>query len=799
MLQSHLRLALRSLFRYKMHSSISVLGLAIGFACFIVVFVFIAHEMNYDAFHENAERLYRVRKDTIEKRTGTRYSYAAIGHSIAPLLKSDFPEIKDIVRVCRSYYGGSVMSVHYQDKHFLEDQVYFADPMFFEFFSFPLIEGDAQTALEAPYSIVLTEQTASKYFGSDSPVGKTLRIGIGQNSTREYLVTGVVQDLPSNTHFKFDFVASIKEFKLRRDWNDAWHYTYIRLVENASPEVLESKFPEFLERHKYNLEEWERQLFLQPLQDIHLHSHFEDELSPNRDVRYLYLLMGIALVILLIVCINYVNLSTFRFTQRAKEVGLRKALGSVQAQLVQQFLGETLLLTFFAFLVSLVLVMCSWSYLSGFLGPDVEIGAFRLAIDYGLWLFASIVCIGLIAGLYPAFFLAKFNPAATLGGHTQSGATAGLLRKTLVIFQFVLSIVLIITTLALRNQLEFVRSQDLGFDREQVVVIPAKIFQPTRIEEYLQDPRILNISGTFGSPGVLDTKGRFIPEGRDAVSINTIDVDYTYLETMGLELIAGRDFSADFASDEHEAFIINESAAKFLGWKNPVGKLLERTSMPQRRSASSKVIGVVKDFHYQSLHHSIEPLVIGLRWNMQNVLTIKHLTVRIDPRDISGALAFLKAKTREFVPNEPFRYYFLDDVFDQFYREEERIFRLIGFFSTLSIVIICLGVLGLASFLVEQRLKEIGIRKVLGASSPGLVYLLMKPVLVWLVVANLIAWPVAYMTNQVWLQHFAYRIDSAGWAFLLGSLTQALTVIITIVLQTSKAVQINPIQTLKSE
>ena len=799
MLLSYLKLALRSLFRYKMHSSISVLGLAIGFACFIIVFVFIAHEMNYDAFHENAERLHRVRKDTIEKRTGIRYSYASIGHSIAPLLKSDFPEIEDIVRVCRGYYGEPVMSVHYQNKHFLEDQVYFADPTFFDFFSFPLKEGDAQTALETPYSIVLTEQTASKYFGNDNPVGKTLHIGIGQNITYEYLVTGVVQDLPSNTHFKFDFVASIKVFKLLRDRNDSWHYTYIRLVENVSPEILENKFPEFLERHKYNLEEWEMQLFLQPLQDIHLHSHFEDELSPNRDARYLYLLMGIALVILLIVCINYVNLSTFRFTQRAKEVGLRKALGSVQSQLIQQFLGETLLLTFFAFIVSLVLVLCSWPHLSRFIGPDVEIGVSHLAIDYGLWLFASIVCIGLIAGLYPAFFLAKFNPVDTLGGYTRGGATAGFLRKTLVIFQFVLSIILIITILALRNQLTFMRSQDLGFDREQVVVIPAKIFQPTRIEEYLQDPRIVNISGTFGSPGVLDTKNRFIPEGQDAVSINTIDVGYTYLETMGLELIAGRNFSEDFLSDEHDAFIINESAAKFLGWKNPIGKLLERTSMPQRRSASSKVIGVVKDFHYQSLHHSIEPLVIGLRWNMQNVLAIKHLTVRINPGDISGALAFLEAKTREFVPNEPFQYYFLDEVFDQFYREEERLFRLIGFFSILSIVIICLGVLGLASFSVEQRLKEIGIRKVLGASSPGLVYLLMKPVLVWLVVANLIAWPVAYMTSQVWLQHFAYRTDSNEWVFLLGSLIQALTVIITIVLQTSKAVQVNPTQTLKSE
>ena len=796
MLLSHLKLALRSLFRYKMHSLISVLGLAVGFACFIIVFVFIAHEMSYDTFPEDAEWLYRVRSDTIEKRTGFRYNYATIWHSMAPLLKDDFPEIEDIVRIRR--YRAS-WSVHYQDKHFLEDQVYFADPMFFEFFSFPLIEGNAQTVLEAPYSIVLTEQTASKYFGSDSPVGKTLHIGLDSNSTREYLVTGVVQDLPPNTHFKFDFVASIKEWKLRRNMNDSLYHTYLRLAEGASPEVLENKFPEFLERHNYNLEEWERQLFLQPLQDIHLYSHFEYELSPNRDIRYLYFLVGIALVILLIVCINYINFSTFRFTQRAKEVGLRKALGSVQSQLVQQFLGETLLLTFFAFLVSLVLVLCSWPYVSRFIGPDVEIDVFRLAIEYGLWLFAAIVCIGLIAGLYPAFFLAKFNPSATLGGYSQSGGTASFLRRTLIIFQFVLSIVLIITTLALRHQLAFMRSQDLGFDREQVVVIPAKILQPTSIAEYLQDPRILNISGTFGSPGVSDNSGRFIPEGQDDVSINTIDVGYTYLETMGLELIAGRSFSRDFSSDEHEAFIINESAAKFLGWENPVGKRLERTSMPQRRSASSKIIGVVKDFHYQSLHHSIEPLVIGLRWNMQNVLTIKHLTVRIDPRDLSGALAFLEAKTHEFVPNEPFQYYFLDEVFDQFYREEEQLSRLIGFFSTLSIVIICLGVLGLASFSVEQRTKEIGIRKVLGASSSGLVYLLMKPVLVWLVVANLIAWPVAYVTNQAWLQHFAYRIDTVGWEFLLGSLIQALTVIGTVVLQTSKAVQTNPVQTLRSE
>ena len=797
MLLSHLKLALRSLFRYKMHSLISVLGLAVGFACFIIVFVFIAHEMSYDAFHENAERLYRIRSDTIEKQTGTRSSYASVYHSMAPLLKSDFPEIEDIVRVHRYL---EIISVRYQDKHFLEDQVYFTDPIFFEFFSFPLMEGDAQTVLEAPYSVVLTEQTASKYFGNDSPLGKTLHMGVGGISTQEFLVTGVVQDLPSNTHFNFDFVVSINSLRLRRGMNESWYHTYIRLAENASPAVLENKFPDFLERYKYNVEEWgwEKKLFLQSLQDIHLHPPFKKELSPNRDVRYLYLLMGIALVILLIVCINYVNFSTFRFTTRTKEVGLRKALGSVQSQLVQQFLSETLLLTFFAFVVSLVLVLCSWPYVSRFIGPDVEIDAFRFLMDYGLWLFAAIVCIGLIAGLYPAFFLARFNPSATLGGHSQSGGTASFLRRTLIIFQFVLSIVLIITTLALRHQLAFMRSQDLGFDREQVVVIPAKVFHSARIAEYLQDPRILNISGTYGSPGVSDSSGRFIPEGQNAVTINNIQVGYTYLETMGLKLIAGRGFSADFPSDEHEAFIINESAAEFLGWKNPVGKRLEYISMPQRRSASSKIIGVVEDFHYQSLHHSIEPLVIGLRWE-RNQLIIKHLTVRIDPGDLPGALAFLEAKTHEFVPNEPFQYYFLDEVFDQFYREEDRLSRLIGFFSTLSIMIICLGVLGLASFSVEQRTKEIGIRKVLGASSAGLVYLLMKPVLVWLVVANLIAWPVAYVTNQAWLQHFAYRIDTVGWEFLLGSLIQALTVIGTVVLQTSKAVQTNPVQTLRSE
>ena len=799
MLRSYLTLALRSLFRYKMHSSISMLGLSIGFACFIIMFVFITHEMSYDAFHESSERLYRVRKNIIEKQTGTQLGYASIGHSMGPLLKSDFlEEIEALVRVCRGYHGQPVMPIHYQDKHFLEDQVYFADPTFFDFFSFPLKEGDAQTVLEAPYSIVLTEQTASKYFGSDSPIGKILHIGIGYNSTREYLVTGVAQNLPSNTHFKFDFVVSIDSIQLRRGENDSWYHTYIRLAENVSPEALENKFPEFLERHKYHLEKLRIQLFLQPLQSIHLYSHFKDELSPNRDIQYLYILLGITLVILLIVCINYINFSTFRFTQRAKEVGLRKALGGVQSQQVQQFLSETLLLTFFAFLISLMLVTGLWPYLNGFLGQEIKISAFRIAIDYGLWLIVAIVCIGLISGLYPAFFLAKFNPADTLRGHISDRTTVGFMRKTLVILQFTLSIFLLITTLVLHNQLAFMRSQDLGFDREQIVVIPAKTLQPASIAEYLQDPRILNISGTFGSPGVLDTKGWFKPEGQGEISMNTIDAGYTYLETMGLELIAGRNFSEDFPSDEHDAFIINESAAKLLGWKNPVGKRLERI-WTQRQSTSSKVIGVVKNFHYQSLHHSIEPLVIGLRWNIQNVLAVKHLTVRIDPRDILGALAFLEAKTSKFVPDEPFQYYFLDEVFDQFYREEEQISRLINFFSILSIVIICLGVLGLASFSVEQRMKEIGIRKVLGASSLSIVYLLMKPILVWLVAANLIAWPVVYMTNQAWLQHFAYRTDSTGWAFLLGSLMQALTVIITVVLQTSKAVHINPVQTLKSE
>ena len=798
MLQSYLKLALRSLLRYKMHSVITVSGLGVGFACFIIAFVFIAHEMRYDASHKNAERIYRVRIDAIEKARGTRNSRATSPHSIAPLLKRDFPEIEDVVRI---YQGNTIRygeypSVHYQDRHFVEKEIYYADPNFFHMFSFPLIKGDAQTALKAPNSVVITEEMALKYFGDDCPIGKTLQIRIGPKE--DYLVTGVVKDPPSNTHFKFDFVASLIGWKLRRGFNDGGYYTYILLSENTSPQLLAQKLPEFLDRHKYTRKKREPRLVLQPLQDIHLHSHFADELSPNRDVRYLYLLMGIALCTLLIVCVNYVNLSTFRFANRAKEVGLRKVFGSVRSQLIQQFLGETLLVALLAFVVSLALVECSLPYVSGFLGQELALDH-TLVTDYGLILLCAVVIIGLVSGLYPAFFLSKFDPIDTLGGNIKVESTTVLLRKGLIVFQFALSIVLLITTLSLHTQLQFLKNHNLGFDPENLVAFSVIQSQKTSIAAYSQDPRILSISGTWGAPGLSLSTSRFIPEGGSTtLKINTMDVDYAYLETMGLKLIAGRNFSEEISSDQTDAFIINEAAAKMLGWENPIGKKLERTSH-QFQSASSKVIGVVKDFHYQSLHTAIEPLVMGVRHEMPRLFFVNYLTVRIHPGDLSGALAFLKTKTQELMPNEPLQYYFLDEVFDRFYREEEKIFRLIGFFSTLSIVIICLGVLGLASFTVEQRVKEIGIRKVLGASASSIVYLLMKDILIWVGVANAIAWPVVYLTNQAWLKHFAYRIEFDVWAFLFGSLAQLLTVVFTIGLQTGRAVQMNPVQVLRHE
>lgn len=801
MIQSYLKLALRSLLRYKMHSAISIFGLGIGFACFIIAFVFIAHEMGYDAFLKNAERVYRVRSDVIEKAPNIRNNYATSPHSIAPLLKRDFPEIEDVVRI---KHGNRIRSierriVYYQDKQFVENEIYYADPNFFQMFSFSLVKGDAQTALEAPYSVVITEEMALKYFGGDNPIGKILQIKMGDK--KEYVVTGVVKDRPSNTHFKFDFIASLRTFQLRRGFSDSGYYTYILLSDKTSPELLAQKFPEFLDRHKYTGKKWERRLVLQPLQDIHLHSHFAYELSPNRDVRYLYLLMGIAFCVVLIVCVNYVNFSTFRFANRAKEVGLRKVFGSVRSQLIHQFLGETFVMTVLAFVISLVLVEYSLPYVSDFLGQELAFDR-DLVTDYGLVLLCAIVTIGLLSGLYPAFFLSKFDPIDTLGGNTKVGSTTVLLRKVLIVFQFALSIVLLITTLSLHTQLQFLKNHDLGFEAENLVVFSAVSSRRSSIAIYLQDPRVLNITASLGPPDLSIQTDRFIPEGRTIpLRINTMDVDYAYLETLGLKLIAGRDFSEDMGTDPTDAFIINEVAAEMLGWENPIGKKLERTSRPQLRSASSKVVGVVKNFHYASLYASVEPLVIGLlwEWDTPDDVLMDYLTVKIHPEDIPGALAFLKVKSQELAPDEPFQYYFLADVFDRFYREEEKIFRLIGFFSTLSIVIICLGVLGLAAFAVEQRVKEIGVRKVLGASSLSIVYLLMKDVLIWVGIANAIAWPVVYLTNQAWLRHFAYRIDFDVWAFLFGSLAQIVTVVFAIGLQTSRAVHVNPVDALRCE
>ena len=783
MLGNYLKVAVRHLLRHRLYSLINIAGLAVGMAACILILLLVRDELSYDRHHEKADQIYRVLQGRSAR---TSYPPGAI-------LRDAVPEVVEMVRLCK---WGRLVS--YSEKRFEEQDFIYADPNVFAVFTFPLLKGDPQTALAEPFSIVITEEMARKYFGDEDPVGKVLRT----DNKHDYTVTGVLEKMPRASHFTFDFLATFvgaeKVFyeNMLTHWGVSNFYTYLVLHESSSIPALEEKMsaliaPVIEEKHP---ELTPPHLVLQPLLDTHLHSaNLWGDIEVQGNITWVYVFSAIAAVILLIACINFTNLSTARSVERMREVGMRKVVGACRRHLVGQFMGESVFLTFIALLIGLALVELFLPFFNTLV--DKKLGLFAGESRGVLWGLVGIaLCVGIAAGSYPALYLSAFRPVEVLEGKVRSGRGGLLFRRGLVLLQFAISIALIAGTGVVYRQMEFMRHKDLGFDKEHVAVVEMsggdiELFKA----EVAQHPGIVSLAGASDvPPDSYFRSAPIIPEGASERTkwARLIVVDYDLIETLGLALVAGRAFSSAFGTDEEEGLILTEAAVAALGWESPEAALGKRCQIDGERT----VVGVLKDFHFESLHAPVSPMAFEVRPSSTWLLVVRMRGDRIPE-----TLDFLKGKWAAQFPDWPFDYWFVDQSFDRAYRAEERTGRVAGGAALLTIFVACLGLFGLASFTAEQRTKEIGIRKVLGASVPGIVALLSKEVS-WLVIgANAVAWPVAYLAMDRWLQEFAYRIDPGVEIFALGGLLALAIAWLTVGWQAVRAALTNPVEALRYE
>ncbi len=808
MFKNYLKITFRNLKRYKGHSLINIAGLATGIACCLLILLLVRDNLRFDRFHEHKNQIYRV----IVQQPGRFYMgmdyFAVTPAPLASALKEDFPEVIAATRIYRS--NDIIMST--EDKRFYEDGFLWADDHFFEIFSFPFLRGDPSKALSEPYSMIISERMAHKYFGDEDPIGKIMAL----SNRYDFTVTGIMKDVPQNSHLQFDFLApltTLNSIRGQEDYLERWgnysYYTYILLPGGYSPKDLEIKFPGFVEKYMGDRLRQMRQqdptrqaprFFLQPLKRIHLYSHVNFEVSPNGDIKQIYLLSALALVILLIACINYMNLATAGSAIRAREVGMRKVIGAQRRQLIRQFIGESVFLSFIAVLLATILVELILPAFNSLLGKNIRLHLLH-DWDFSLSLICVALFMGIISGSYPAFFLSSFQPSAVLKGSIKANIKGSTLRRILVIFQFSASIALVISTVIIYSQLEYIRNKKLGFNREQVVVLPVRDrelrenHEPFKYE-LLQNPAVLGCAASTWLPNnirtnVGDTVWEGMEEGAD-LQVYLLEVDYDFIDLFEIELVEGRNFSREFSTDSR-AYIINEAARKIFGWEKALGKRFGFRGGTEKEEIG-QIIGVVKDFHSLSLHQEIQPLVIHLAENMA-----PYLSLKIRAENIPRTIGFLKEKWKKFSPNYPFEFFFLDDDFEKMYRAETRLGKICVSFTVLAVFIACLGLFGLASFTSEQRTKEIGVRKVLGASVSQIAILLSKEFAKWVLIASLIAWPVAYYAVSQWLQSFAYRVSIGIWIFFLATGLALFVAMMTVSFKAAKAALTNPVDALRYE
>jgi putative ABC transport system permease protein len=808
MIRNYLKTALRNLLKNKGFTLINVFGLALGLATCLLIVFYVADELSYDRYNVNADLIYRVNNDI--KFGGTEGSYAIAPAPAAGALKADFPEIEAVTRF-RNQGGNQVRK---GNQNIQEDRMIYADSTVFKVFTLPMIEGDPVTALTAPHTVVITERTAKKYFDRTNVVGQTL---LFDNST-PYKITGVIKDIPKQSHFNFDFFLPMTELSESREnaWLSNNFYTYILLRPGADVKKLEAKFPAFMHTHAgpqiesvlhQDYTGFEKagnrfDLSLIPLTKIHLQSNSVYEIGANGSISYVYIFSAIALFVLLIACVNFMNLSTARSANRAREVGVRKVLGSPRKYLIAQFLTESILVTAVA---ALIAVFTAWA----FLGLFNQLSGKELTVTPAVFfwmlptLLGVILVIGCLAGSYPALYLSAFQPIEVLKGKIAAGMKAGMLRSVLVVTQFFISISLIIGTLVIYSQLNYIRHKDLGYDREHVLVVhnlwrmgddAARTFknevkQLSGVENatmsgYLPTFENNNSSSLFKDP-VLDQKR--------AVLTAIWSVDEEYIPTMGIKMLQGRNFSKDMATDS-TAIIVNEAAAKMLGWSQPVGQFLYAPADNMISHLDKKhIIGVIKNFNFKSLRDNVTPMVLYLARDRG------ALAIRLRSDNIPSLLSQVRSRWEAVAPREQFDFSFMDEDFDAQYRAEQRVGGISITFTVLAIVIACLGLFGLAAYAAEQRTKEIGIRKVLGANISAIVGLLARDFIVLVLIAIVLAVPLAWWAMHSWLQEFAYRVSIHWWLPAMAGLGAVLIAFITVSFQSIRAAVANPVDSLKSE
>ena len=796
MFRNYLLVAIRNLLRNKGFSIINISGLAFGMACFMTILLYVQFELSFDTFHENADRIFKL----VEIQTFKGRSPEHVGVTqgpMGPAMLEDFPEVVAFVR----FWNKNSLLVEFRDQKLRVDDARYVDPAFLRVFSFPPISGDIQTALDEPGSVVLTVTLARKIFGDEDPLGKILHF-----EDRDHTVKAVLDNVPRNSSLRFEMLISTQTLKggdnpPGGNWGSNWLTTFLMLAEGANYKALEAKFPGFLQ--KYMADSVDHYvLYLHPLKNVHLYSgqiNYDQANWDRSDITYVYLFSVVAVFVLLIACINFVNLSTARSAGRAREVGMRKVVGAHRVQLIRQFLGESMLLSLVALLFSFGLTELSVPLFNSLSG---------LALDFHIWsdpLFALgilsvTVFVGVLSGCYPALYLSSMQPVWVLKGAPKGASRGTLLRKGLVVVQFLISVFLIIGTGLVVEQFRYMRNKNMGFQKDQVVTVWLNRNIQRNLEslksELMQHPAIVDVAASQRRFGQFLSESIFTFEGagsEDRWLIPKHPVGYDFMPFYGLELVEGRNFSPEFPTDAASptrAFILNETLVKQMGWDSAVGRKFKFRGDEEWGT----VIGVVKDFNYYSLHHKIEPLVVYCKPSHYWTLSVK-----IRPEQTAEALAFLSVTWKRWRPNDTFSYEFLDAYFARLYASEERSGRIFGVFAMLAIIIACLGMFGLASYTAEQRTKEIGIRKVLGASVPNILGLMSQEFIKLVVLANLVACPMVYVAGRHWLQDFAYRIDIEVGIFVVGGVLTVAIALLTVSFQAVKAARADPVDALRYE
>ncbi len=802
MLKNHLKIAYRNFVRHKLYSFINVFGLAVGLSICLVISLWVMRELSYDRFHKNAYRIYRIERelfrDNLYSRwpiTGGRYKQALI---------DDFPEIVNAVRFWRREFA---IRDHKNDIH--RQQMFAVDNSIFEMFDFNLEEGDEQSALSDPMTVVLTHDNAVRYFGTGEALGKSLTFE-WQGEQTDFQVTGILDEVPENSHIHFDMLLSIASYKEEpySDWRSNYLYTYVMVAENTSKQDLEEKLKTFvskrLEPEYGDLLLTDRsihevlKMHLFPMKDIHLHPSPDWEVEPGGNITSVYLFSCIAVLILIIACLNFVNLSTARASKRAKEVSLRKTVGAEKRQLRVQFIQESVLLAFVSLGLAVVMSSLFIQAYNGIFAENLSLSVL-LHLKQMFFIAGATFTVGVLAGLYPAFYLTRFDPVQVLKGSPVSGRGKSKFRRNMVIIQYSISIILIIGVFTVYKQMKYIQNRSLGFDKENVVILPvrsqhiAQNYKSFR-NELIQNSQIISASASSEIPADSHYSNSYVnpPESDDGVSMILFSSDHDYVETYRLEILAGRAFSRDFSTDEERSIILNESAARRIGWtpEEAIGKKLVGGYL----DGEGQVIGVVENFNYKSLRREVEPMALFLVPGY-----IRKISVRIMPGEVGRTLNFIQKTWDGAFPGEQFEYSFLDNRIDQLYVSEKKMQDLFVIFSALSILVACLGLLGLVSFTAELKTKEIGIRKVLGASTGHVIVLLSKELVKWILLANILAWPLAWLLMNRWLQNFAYRTQIGVIVFAAAGSVALAIAALTFIFQTVKTARTKPVTSIRYE